>query len=353
MARHRIGSGTIAATLLSICMALSLIIVLLLIMSEKPEESLYYFFAGPFLGSYYIEKMINVTVILICTGLGAAIAFKSGIINLGGEGQIYSAALVATIVALRFGSVTNTALPWGGAFFALGAGIAAGAVLAGISGLFRVLWNTDELLSTLLLSNAALPVIDFLISGPLRDEQSYLLATPKIDPRLWLSTLPFSNAITTGLLYVLLCAVGLALFLRFTVWGYKLKLCGLNREFAAYGGIPVGNYILFPMIVSGAFHGFGGGIWVLGSHHLAMEGFTSGMGWNGIVVALIARNNPWAVIPAAFLLAYLDMGSQTAILQTQFAFELGTLIQGVILLFITAHIVKTALRRKGTRELKK
>jgi riboflavin transport system permease protein len=327
-------------TIAALAIAFVIILALLLVLSPDPAEALYYFFAGPLLTGYHFGNLLNTASVLIFTGLGAALAFKAGMINLGGEGQIYTGAFITTIAALALSPPAVSPLsPLAGRpgmALALAAGACAGAGIAGISGLLRAFWNTDELLSSFLLAGAVIPVINYSISGPLRDQDGYLLATREIPDQFHFRFLMPPSNLNTGIVTVIILVIITFLFLFYTTWGYRWTLCGKNREFARYGGMPVNRYLIFPMVISGGLHGAGGGMWILGTAHRCSVGVTSGMGWNGIVTALIARNNPLLVVPAALLIAYITSGAEVAMVQTNFSFELATLVQAIILFLITA-----------------
>lgn len=141
-----------------------------------------------------------------------------------------------------------------------------------------------------------------------------------------------------------------ALFMSNTRWGYELRLCGSNPHFARYGGINVGFYLILPMVLSGALHGLAGGAAVLGIYHRAVKGFSVGMGWNSIAVALIARRKPLAVVPAALFYAYLDAGARAATLLAGVNYEIIQLIQAVIFYLVTAQSVADfIISRSATR----
>jgi simple sugar transport system permease protein len=351
---HDTGSSESAVvTIAALGIAFIIILALLLVLSPEPAEALYYFFVGPLLTGYHFGNLLNLASVLIFTGLGAALAFKAGLINLGGEGQIYAGAFITTIAALAVSASAGTApvkpLFSGhtGVLVALAAGTCAGAGIAAISGLLRAFWNTDELLSSFLLAGAVIPVINYIISGPLRDQSGYLLATKEVPEQLHFRFLMPPSNLNMGIFTVIALVIITFLFLSYTTWGYRWTLCGKNREFARYGGIPVNRYLIFPMVISGGLHGAGGGMWVLGTAHRCSVGVTSGMGWNGIVTALIARNNPLLVVPSALLIAYIESGAEVAMVQTNFSFELGSLVQAVILFFITAsNLVIPFYRRR-------
>ena len=151
-----------------------------------------------------------------------------------------------------------------------------------------------------------------------------------------------------GLSYAQVLAIMATLAAQFLLYrthaGYQMRMCGLNREFSRYGGIDVSAYMVLPMLLSGALHGVAGCLSVMGTHHAALKEFSVGMGWNGIAVALIARNYPLGVLPAAVFFAYLDAGAKAAMLHSDVTFEIAAVVQSVIFYLVTAQAI---YRRAG------
>lgn len=335
---------SITAIFVAIAAALLVCIIIIALVSDEPGKGLYFFFAGPFLNMYHFGNMIDKAGLLILTGLGISLAFKSGVFNLGGEGQAYTGAIVASQLALVFrGMPAVIGIP-----LILVISAAAAAFIGSISGFLRWKWNLDELITSFLLSSASLPIIDYLITEPLRDEAGYLLATDLIPEQLRFMHLFPPSHLNAGFLIGLLLAGALWLFLFKTRWGYELRLCGLNRDFARYGNIPVGAYIVAPMSISGALHGISGALQVTGTRFMCVQGATAGLGWNGIAVALLAEQHPLAVIPAALVFSYLNSATETAMLHSDFSFELSSIIQALVFLFVTAKVVSFKIARKST-----
>jgi simple sugar transport system permease protein len=335
--RFLVGAAGLAITLgISFVIAIALIILL----SKQPLATIYYFFIGPLTNKYYLGNMLNTAVPLIFTGLGIAVAFKASVFNLGGEGQVYSGALAATVICLALPQANGYL---GGLLAAAGA-LATGAVLAGLSGFFKMRWGTDELISSFLISTAVGFIVNYFITGPLDDPGNNLLASFAIDKRFFLMGLFPPSKLNASALFAL-AAAGLVFFLMYyTHAGYEMRMCGLNREFSRYGGINVSAYLVRPMVLSGALHGLAGGLSILGTHHMAVKEFSFGMGWNGIAVSLIAGNHPLGVIPAAVFFAYLDAGAKAAMLHSDVTFEIAAVVQSVIFYLVTAQALYSALR---------
>jgi ABC-type uncharacterized transport system permease subunit len=345
MKRGRRVDELFAETLgLAITVGISFVIAIILIflLSEQPLTTIYYFFVGPFTNKYYFGNMLNTAIPLVFTGLGIAVAFKSSAFNLGGEGQVYSGALVATAIML---ALPRTSGYLGGPA-ALAAALVTGAVLAGMSGLFKMKWGTDELISSFLISSAVIFIVNFFITGPLDDPGNSMLATRAIGDQYHLLAIFPPSKLDISAVFAAVAA-GLVFFLMYyTHWGYEMRMCGLNREFSRYGGINVSTYVVLPMVISGALHGLAGGIAIMGTYHMAVKEFSFGMGWNGIAVALIAKNNPLGVLPAAVFFAYLDAGAKAAMLHSDVTFEIAAIVQSVIFYLITAQAIYSFLRRR-------
>ncbi len=327
--------SSIMVTVAAIAGALAVTVLLLIAVSSTPQAAVRAFFIGPFSNRFYLGNMLNVFSMLAITGLGMAVAFRAGVFNLGGEGQVYASALTATMTGLALASLPAVL----GVPIALVVGMMTGAVIAGLSGLFRYLWDTDELITSFLIASACIPIVDYLIVGPLNDQASNLLTTERVPLAFRLPRLLAPSHLNPTLFIALLLLGAAYIALFRTVRGYEWRLSGLNRQFARYGGIHTGAYIVLPMLLSGALHGLAGGLFVFGTHYATLVGFSAGLGWNGIAVALIAKRHPLGVIPAAAAFAYLESGARIAMLHTDFTFELGTIIRAVIFLFVTASVV--------------
>ncbi|MBN2050259.1 MAG: ABC transporter permease [Spirochaetales bacterium] len=341
--KHRRTEFFVNTLSLGITIGISFLIVILMIllMSETPLKTMYYFFLGPFTNKYYFGNMLNASIPLIFTGLGIALAFRSSMFNLGGEGQVYAGGLVATFFLLIINESGPAVL---GILVALISSALLGALLAGMSGFFRMKWNTDELISSFLLSSAVVLIVNYFITGILNDPNTNLLTTPPVNERFWFLKIFLPSNLDISILFAVLTAVGVYFFLFYTKWGYEMRMCGLNREFSRYGGINVSRYMVMPMLLSGGLHGIAGSVAVMGTYHQCLKGFSGGIGWNGIAVALIAKNNPLAIIPAAVFFAYLDAGAKAAMLHSDVTFEIAAIVQSVIFFLVTARAIHDFIR---------
>ena len=335
MDRKRIANLLSSTTGLALTVGISfaIVVLLILVLSEQPGTAIYYFFVGPFTNAYYFGNMLNQAIPLIFTGLGIAVAFRSSTFNLGGEGQAYSGALAATAILLTLPTLPGIV---GIATAILGA-VVIGALLAGLSGVFNMRWGTDPLISSFLVSSAVILIVDFLVTGPLDDPANSMLTTARIAQQFQFLRIFKPSKLDVSIFFAVAAAIGTFFFIQRTHWGYEMRMCGINREFSRYAGINVGKYLVIPMAISGGFHGLAGAVSVMGTHYRCLKGVTAGLGWNGIAVALIAKNNPIAVVPAALFFAYLDAGAKAAMLHSDVTFELAKIAQAVIFFLVTAQ----------------
>jgi len=320
----------------------AIVILLILLLSDEPSRAIYYFFVGPFTKAYYLGNMLNQAILLMFTGLGIAVAFRSSTFNLGGEGQAYAGAIAATVICLALPNMPGLV----GGTAAIIAAIAIGALLAGLSGFFQMRWGTDQLISSFLISSAVILIVNYLITGPLDDPTNSMLTTSRIAQQYQFLRIFKPSKLDISIFFAVAAAIGTYFFMQRTHWGYEMRMCGINREFSRYAGINVGKYFLVPMAISGGFHGLAGAVSVMGTHYRCLKGVTGGIGWNGIAVALIAKNNPIAVVPAALFFAYLEAGAKAAMLHADVTFELAKIAQAVIFFLVTAQALYGLIRSR-------
>jgi riboflavin transport system permease protein len=306
------------------------------IASDEPVAALRAFFVSPWSSAWFLGNMLDNAALLAVASLGIALAFRAGTFNLGGEGQIYIGGLAATLVLLSLDGLPGPAALTLAAF----AGMAAGGFMAALSGVLKVAIGTDELISSFLLSAAVAPVADYLISGPLRDSSQNLLATVRfVGDRVLPHLLPPSSLNLSAPIAILL-AVAVWIFLGRTATGFRLRVVGSSPAFARFAGIEGARYWTPALTVSGALHGLAGFFAVAGTYGVCHRGFAGGLGWDALAVALIARNAPLALLPAALAYAWLNAGSDAALLSSGLSFETAAFVQASVLLLVTARFAR-------------
>ncbi|MGI5172925.1 ABC transporter permease [Treponema sp. OMZ 840] len=332
-------------------------LAIILCTSTQPLEAALSFFTLPLTNLYYAGTWLNGASLLIIAGLGAALAMQSGNMNLGGEGQVYIGGFCAVLIMNALlpehvigSSAENTAPAQALMVFAVSCAALAGSAAAGgaasfIPALLKRRRGISELISSFLLSAALIPLIDYAVSGPLRDQSKNLLAMPFIHKLLRfkqiLAPSPLNISAAAAIPLALLCAY----FLYKTRRGQRFRICGKAPEFALYCAYPLGTVSTAGMIVSGMFHGIAGYAAVAGTYYTCHSGFYAGMGWNALSAALIARSNPIALIPVSLFLSYIFTGTSAAAVAAHTSYDAAFLVQGAVMLFISAQFVYKSAQR--------
>jgi simple sugar transport system permease protein len=324
--------------------ALLILVMLACILSKTPGKTLFYFFIGPFRNVYSFGNMLNSATPLILGGLGVSIAMQTGNLNIGGEGQLYSGAFIATIAALslsQFGVFGGLIAILAGSFFA--------GCMAAICGFCKAKWNTNELITTFLLSNALILIVNYFVNGPFLDPQTSLQSTKKIAAGLRLPLiLPPSN-LSAALLIAVAIVIIVHIFLRRTKLGYEFRMAGANEIFARYGGINTKRNTVIAMFLSGALYGLAGGLAVFGTYYGTIKEFSAGLGWNGLAAALIAGFYPSMLIPASLFLAWISSGARIAMQNSDVTFEIASVVQAVIFFLATSAVLRNLFAKRGRR----
>jgi simple sugar transport system permease protein len=323
--------------------ALIVLVILAFLFSETPLRTLHYFFLGPIQNIYSFGNMLNSAIPLIFGGLGASIAMQSNNLNLGGEGQVYIGGFVSTIAAL-----TLAPLGIAGAAMAMLAGAIAAGLVAGVSGFLKTKWDTSELITTFLLSNVLLLIVDYLITDPFLDSETSLQSTAKIAQEFRLSKILPPSALSTALFFAIAAVILAYFFLYHTLMGYEMRISGLNSTFARYGGVNTAKSNVLALFLSGSLYGIGGSMAIYGTYYATIKGFSTGMGWNGLAVALIARSQPQAIIPAAIFFAWIESGAYLAMQFSDVTIELASITQSVVFFMASSTVIRTVFKPRST-----
>ncbi|MCL2609327.1 MAG: ABC transporter permease, partial [Treponema sp.] len=278
---------------------------------------------------------------LILGGTGLSIAMQTGNLNLGGEGQIYSGAFVATVF-----SIALAPLGFIGGFLAVLLGMLFAGIVCGISGFCKARWDTNELITSFLLSGALILIVNFLIDGPFNDSETNLQATKKIPGNVALARILLPSNLTVSLWIALLVVLVVHLFLKKTKLGYEFRMAGHNETFARYGGINTKRNIVLSMFFSGALYGLAGSLMVFGNLGRTIKGFSAGLGWDALAAALVAGFYPPAIIPSSLFFAWISSGAKIAMQNSDITFEVAWLAQSVILLLITSIVLRNLFAKK-------
>lgn len=321
---------------------LGLTLALLLLTTDSPVLAVTAFFITPFSNPFYLFGMLALCLYLLMGGSAIISGFKAGGFNLGGEGQIYAGMFAGSVIAPLMPQQAGYA----GSFFILLTAAISGGFIAYISSLMKKYFKVPELLSSYLLSRGIIIFLDFLLSGPFRDTSSNLLAGPKLSEAFLFGSF-FASRMHWALLVVPLLFIILHRLLSKSRWAQESDIAGENPFLALTAGIDADKRKIEAFSFSGLLFGLIGGFILLSPIGRAMVGSSGGLGWSAITAALLAGNNTKALIPAALFLALLEQGSQSALVFSNFKFEVSFIIQGVMLILLALPYTKIILKRDG------
>src|SRR5580765_6940430 len=326
----------IVVPITSIAAAFLLSAVVLLLTGHPPIHSFRRLFDAAFIAHGALGDTIVSATPLAFTGLAAAVAFRMNLFNIGGEGQLYSGAITGATVALLMAGAPSPLVFAG----MIAAGAAGGALLAAIPAVLRAFFSTNEIITSLMLNYVAALILDYLIF----DSHSYLRDTSGFEAQVFPQgkTLPdeatWSSWTIHGVVLPLgfLVAIGVAVFVwvlyNRTRFGFEVQVIGDSARAGRYAGMRTRRKIVAVMCLSGAIAGLGGAS-QNGDfrHQLDPRGLrAANYGYTGIVVAALARYNPFAVVLVALLLGGLQNAGFT-LQGADFPNGLVGVLQGLLL----------------------
>jgi simple sugar transport system permease protein len=281
---------------------------------------------------------------LALAGVGTCIAFRAGAFNIGAEGQLYLGGTAAAWAALALsGAPTLIALPTMGL-----AALAAGAMWSGAAAILKLRFGANELITTIMLSYIAIFLVAYLLHGPMQDPGSPLGQTARLSREASLPVILPRTRLNLGFLIALISAALAHLFLRRTVWGYRIRLVGLNSRAAANAGIDPRPVVFASFLLSGSLAGLAGFVEVAGVQHRMIENLSPGYGYTAIMVALLGRTAPLGALLAAFLFAALQVGATTMEAAAHVPGTIATIVQALVVLFLIARDSISPFRRRVT-----
>jgi simple sugar transport system permease protein len=293
---------------------------------------------------------------IIMTGLSVGFSSRTGLFNIGASGQFITGAYAAVLVGVKCDFLPGH-LHW---ITALVAALLVGALWGAIPGLFKALFNVNEVIACIMMNYVGTYLVNFLITktifDSLRNQSMRVVDTANL-PRMGLDRVfrdgyNVSSA-NSGIFIAIIFAVIIYIVLEKTAFGYELKACGFNRDAARYAGINEKRSIVLSMIIAGAMSGLGGALlYLAGSGKgITVVDILASEGFNGIPVALLGLNNPLGIIFSGLLIAYLTVGGFNMQLYN-FAPQVIEIIIAVIIYFsafalLIKGVFNSLKKRKG------
>lgn len=332
---------SVIRTLTAILIALVIAFGLILTVSNAPLKDFATLLFGPLMNVNRMVTVVSKMIPLLFTGVAVSLLYSAGQINIATEGAFFGGAVAATVVAIIPGIPSPIHV-----ILCILAGALTGAIIIGIPGLMFVKYEVVTIVSSLMMNYVSLYLGLYIILNPLRDANAGFEASFPFQDSSLLPKLFFDERLHIGLIIGILVVILGSILLYKTPFGYKVRSVGNNPKFSNYSGINVNKTIVTTSLIAGAIAGVGGTVEVLGNYNRFMyPGFTN-HGWDGIMIAVLCRNNPKAIPLGAFFLAYLKTSADTLNLTSSIPPEIIGVIQAVIIIFIAAERFLSHLEHK-------
>lgn len=314
----------------SLAAALFLGGIFLALMDVPPLEAYRVILRSSLGDAYGISETVVKAIPLTIAGIAVMLSFTMLLWNIGAEGQIFIGAMASTAVVRYFPS-DNAVVMLSSMFLA--AAVAAG-LWATAAGFLKARWNINEIITTLMLTYVAMNLLNYFVYGPWRDPAGlgFPITAPFPDsarlPALW------GTRIHLGVVLALVLPAVSWLVLKFSRWGYEIRVMGENPRAAGFAGMNYERNVLLVMFLSGAIAGVAGMCELSGLQGRLQHGFSGGYGNTAIIVAWLARLNPLAVVLVSFLMGVLLVGGESLQVIMRLPLSSIMVLQGLILFFV-------------------
>lgn len=339
---------TILVPVISIILGLIVGAIVMIFSGHDPVQGYIALWNGIFEDSYAIGETIRQITPYILAGLAVAFAFRTGLFNIGVEGQLIVGWFAAAYVGYAFDLPAIIHLP-----FALLAAAVAGALWGFIPGLLKATLRVHEVIVTIMMNYIAMHTVNALIktvsAGNYRTEAIQPTASLRSE---FLKNLTDSSTMHYGIIVALLMVVVMWFILEKTKTGFELKSVGFNDQASQYAGMNVKKNIIMAMVISGAFAGLGGAMEALGTFGFMSNraGFT-GIGFDGIAVALLGANTPLGVVFGASLFGSLKYGANNMPSAAGIPVEIVSIVIALIIFFVASgYIIRVTISRLNKRK---
>ncbi|MBO1680096.1 ABC transporter permease [Bittarella massiliensis (ex Durand et al. 2017)] len=323
--------------------------IILAILGVNPFTAYAALFQGALGSPSAIGGTINRMIPIILAGLAVAVGQKGSVFNIGVEGQLIVGGLLGCLAGIYIPAPAALHLP-----ICMLASMLGGLLWALIPAWLRLKKNVGEVFTTIMFNYVAKFLLGYLVVKVFVNAGGQLSATEKIRDSARLPALvakPYN--INVGILVAVLAVVLVAIFIQKTRWGYEMRATGYNRDASSSAGINVGRNMFLALLLSGALAGLGGCLEINGTVFRVFESYSPGYGATGIAVALLAKNNPVAVLLTAFLFGAMRNGAALMQMSTGVSSEFVSIVQGLIIIFVCSeNFIRYLLKKAQKRGVK-
>ncbi len=279
-------------------------------------------------------RTLQKTAPLVLTGLAVVLPLRVGLFNIGGQGQFATGAIFGAWAAYVAGGAG-----FAGAVLGMLVGIVCGGAVGVLVGVLKAWRGVHEVISTIMLNYIVAGITFWLVVGPLQAESSKTSGIPQTEAIPEAARLGAVAGIPIGFLIALVLAVLCWWMLSRTTMGFRFNTVGANKSAAGYAGISIRTTIVLVMAFGAGLAGLGGALEAEGTLHRFEPAIVGTLGFDGITIALLARANPLATIPAAFLVGILRTGAAGLQFNTGIAPEIVDVLLAIILLMVSIPVL--------------
>ncbi|MEH6692616.1 MAG: ABC transporter permease [Pseudorhizobium pelagicum] len=300
-------------------------------LGKNPVDALYSFFIEPLLEVWSLHELAIKAAPLILIAVGLSVCYRSNNWNIGAEGQFTIGAITGSILPVLYPEWHSPMiLP-----LMLVMGMVGGALYAGIPALLKTRFNTNEILTSLMLVYIAQLYLDWLSRGPWRDPQGYNFPQSRsFVPEAVLPEILDSGRAHLAIVFAIVAAVALWFMMRFMLKGFEVTVLGQSERAGRFAGFSARRMVWFSMLVSGALAGLAGISEVSGSIGHVQPTISPGYGFTAIIVAFLGRLNPLGIVASGFVLALTYLGGEAAQLSIGISDKVSRVFQGLLLFFV-------------------
>lgn len=357
--RASLKSSPLVFTLVSILLGLIVGAIVLALAGYNPLSAYQKIIEGIFKSPRNVGWAIVNSTPIILTGLGVCFAFKTGLFNMGAEGQF----IIGTTVGFLLGYLVDLP-PVIHVFVTVVVALLAGSIYGGIAGFVKAKFGIHEVISTIMLNWIAFYLQNFVVyryrmpnsmsSFEVKESAKITLVKNAAQKYDGIFGQFFKAPIHMGIIFAIVCAILIYFILAKTSLGYKLKAVGLNKEASEYGGINVNNKIIQSMAISGAICSLAGVSQILGyTYSLPILSAMENFGFDGLAVALLASNNPIGCIFSGIFLGSIKYAGGNLQRSMGVPSELISIIIGTIILFTSIPLIFRILKAKMNKKSKR
>jgi len=327
-------------SLLALVVSLIITGILIAICGYNPFEIYSALFIQSFSSRSSVALILSESMPMIFAGLAFVVGIKVGLVNVGVEGQMLSGAMCSALVGAYCTWLPGPLL----ALACLAAGFIGGGLTFLLCTYLKSRFEASEVITSIMMNSIVAKVTEYLCNGPLKPPGVSIGQTKGIAQSAYLTAIIPKTKLTWAFPLAILCCILMYVMLEKTVVGYEMRVTGINKTASVVAGIRTNKMYFLAAFLSGAFSGLGGAGLVMGIYHRFMDGITSGVGFIGVSVAALAAYSPLTVPLSGALFGMLSAATTTLSRTTDAPLEIMDIIQGLVVVFVSAPRIVTSIK---------